>query len=167
MGIAIRGRGDGAFRPVGRAGDWTGRVYELPGPGDYLLAFRAPSGERELVLVRAGPGAAVDDVSVRLGAPPLRRIDRPDLERYRTGGAVVLDFTPRRLASRARVLVNGNPVGEVDDFAGGRTPLRLPLGDHLVAVESPAIGRIEFVVEVRAEHGDSVRRVEMDVGDRP
>ena len=38
---------------------------------------------------------------------------------------------------------------------------------HLVAVEGSAIGRIEFVVEVRPEHGDSIRRIEMDVGARP
>jgi hypothetical protein len=169
VAIAVRGRGDSRFRPLGRAADWSGRVYELPGPGDYLLLFRG-GGDEEIVLVRAGPGSSATDVSVRLAAPAapvMRRIDRPDLTRYPTGGAVVLDFTPRRLAARARVIVDGSPVGQVQDFAGGRTPLRLAEGDHLVAIVGPGLDRIELIVEVRPEYGDAVRRIEMEIRDNP
>ena len=165
--VLLRGRGDDRFLSLGQASEWSGggdgRVYQLPEPGDYLLRFRDPASREKMVLIHASGGGGPTTIAVSLAEISGDEIDRGDLPRYRTADGIVLDISPRRVASRAQVLVDGRRVGEVDDFAGGHTPLRLAPGDHRVAIVGVGFRRIDFLVEVRPGHEERLERVELEL----
>ncbi|MDX1632050.1 MAG: protein kinase [Thermoanaerobaculia bacterium] len=165
--VLLRGRGDRRFVTLGQASEWSGgrdgRIYTLPGPGDYLLRFRDAASRNKLLLIHARPGAGPTTISVNMNALSGERVDRGDLTRYRVGEGITLDVDPRRAARRAFVVVNGERRGGAREFSGRGSALRLSAGDHRVAVIAPGFRRVDFLVEVRPGHDERFEEVELEM----
>ena len=159
---------------IGRAAELDpaagGSAYRLPGAGQYLVKLRAPGMEDHQVLLRASAaGPSTTTVSARLQPAPVDELALGDLELYRVSEAIGFEVLPPIARAKARVLVDGRPVGRAAQFPGrfarGNTWLRLDPGRHRVSVVAPGFGRRDVAVDVSS--GATERRQRIEITLRP
>jgi serine/threonine-protein kinase len=138
--------------PIGRATEWSGqkggRTFSLSGPGEHRIKIRSQGMKDYKILVQASETGGVTPILSRLVPLPAAQADASDLKVYRVREAVAFKVEP----PGARILVDGQPAGQVKDF-GGRFAqpgswLRLPSGRHRIGLTAPGMGRQDFIVEV-------------------
>lgn len=139
---------------IGTALEWSGgrknKTYTLPDAGEYEIKIRAP-GLREVKLrVEASETRGVTPIFANLKPLAAATADSSDLRTIQVREGIGFRVDP----PVARILVDGQPVGQARDYVGRplqpRTWLRLPAGRHRVSVVAPGHEQQDFVVEVTA-----------------
>jgi hypothetical protein len=147
-----------------------GAAYRLPGEGEYLVKLRAPGMKDHQVLLRASAaGPSSTTIAAHLQPAPVDELDLGDLKLYRVSESVGFEVLPPIARAKARVLVDGRPVGRAAEYPGrfarGNTWLRLAPGRHRVSVVAPGFTRRDVAVDVSS--GATERRQRIEIALRP
>lgn len=152
-------------RVIGRAEQYTGLknsgTYTFAEPGPHLVKLRRDGMQEMTIAVEAAATRGTTTIAASLKPLPAADVPTGDLRTVQVREAIAFRLDPPLAMRAAVVLVDGQEVGPVRQYAGrvGRPLdwLRLSPGRYRISVVAPGFARKDFALEVSAG-ADEVRR---------